>query len=82
MMAQRIKVASYNLHKGIGTDRQRDPARILNAGLYNPETKSADVKKWLQAEAYEGSHDHGHGHEADGHVHEAPVSADHDGHDH
>jgi endonuclease/exonuclease/phosphatase family metal-dependent hydrolase len=29
MMAQRIKVASYNIHKGIGTDRQRDPARIL-----------------------------------------------------
>lgn len=29
MMVQRIKVASYNIHKGIGTDRQRDPARIL-----------------------------------------------------
>ncbi|NCP15300.1 MAG: endonuclease [Sphingomonadales bacterium] len=28
-MAQRIRVASYNIHKGIGTDRQRDPARIL-----------------------------------------------------
>lgn len=24
-----IKVASYNIHKGIGTDRKRDPARIL-----------------------------------------------------
>lgn len=28
-MAQRIKVASYNIHKGVGTDRKRDPARIL-----------------------------------------------------
>ncbi|HSF13170.1 MAG TPA: endonuclease/exonuclease/phosphatase family protein, partial [Erythrobacter sp.] len=28
-MARTIKVASYNIHKGIGTDRQRDPARIL-----------------------------------------------------
>lgn len=28
-MVQRIKVASYNIHKGVGTDRQRDPARIL-----------------------------------------------------
>ncbi len=27
---QRIKVASYNIHKGVGTDRRRDPARILN----------------------------------------------------
>ena len=50
-----------------------DPNQILNAGLYNPETKSADVKKWLQAEAYEGSHDHGHGHHHHGHDH---------GHDH
>jgi len=39
-----------------------DPNQILNAGLYNPESKTADVKKWLQAEAYEGSHDHGHKH--------------------
>jgi len=25
-----FKVASYNIHKGVGTDRKRDPARILN----------------------------------------------------
>jgi endonuclease/exonuclease/phosphatase family metal-dependent hydrolase len=25
-----LKVASYNIHKGVGTDRKRDPARILN----------------------------------------------------
>lgn len=25
-----FKVVSYNIHKGIGTDRKRDPARILN----------------------------------------------------
>lgn len=24
-----VKVASYNIHKGVGTDRKRDPARIL-----------------------------------------------------
>jgi len=29
MMARTIKVASYNIHKGVGTDRKRDPARIL-----------------------------------------------------
>lgn len=28
-MASTIKVASYNIHKGLGTDRKRDPARIL-----------------------------------------------------
>ena len=29
-----------------------DPNKILNAGLYNPDSKTADVKKWLQAEAW------------------------------
>ena len=28
-MARSFKVASYNIHKGVGTDRRRDPARIL-----------------------------------------------------
>lgn len=28
-MARSFKVASYNIHKGIGTDGKRDPARIL-----------------------------------------------------
>ncbi len=28
-MQRSFKVASYNIHKGVGTDRKRDPARIL-----------------------------------------------------
>jgi len=53
-----------------------DPARILNAGLYNPDTKTADVRRWLQAEAYDHAHDghsHHHHHHEHGHGH---------GHDH
>lgn len=46
-----------------------DPNAILNAGLYNPETKTADVKRWLHDEAYEGGRDHGHGHDHHGHDH-------------
>jgi G3E family GTPase len=48
------------------------PDRLLNCGLYDPDRKIPDVKKWLQAEAYAAPHDHGHHH---GHGH------DHD-HDH
>jgi G3E family GTPase len=51
------------------SDGEIDPNAILNAGLYNPETKTADVKRWLHEEAYEGSHDHGHGHHHHGHDH-------------
>jgi G3E family GTPase len=55
-----------------------DPNEILNAGLYNPETKTADVKRWLHQEAYahehgggDHHHHHGHGHDHDhGHDHE------------
>jgi G3E family GTPase len=44
--------------------------RLLNAGLYDPERKIPDVKRWLAAEAYADAHEHGHAH---GHDH---------GHDH
>ncbi len=49
-----------------------DPADLFNAGLYNPETKSLDVQRWLKDEAYGEGHahdhddDHGHDH-AHGH---------------
>ena len=47
------------------------PDRLLNCGLYDPEHKIPDVKKWLAAEAYADTpthrdhhdgHDHGHHH--------------------
>jgi G3E family GTPase len=34
------------------------PAQILDCGLYDPKTKSADVARWLKAEAYAPPHDH------------------------
>jgi G3E family GTPase len=51
-----------------------DPNEILNAGLYNPETKTADVKRWLHQEAY--GHEHGGGHH-----HHGDHGHDHDHHD-
>ena len=35
-------------------------AALFNCGLYNPETKSADVRRWLGEEAAHGHHDHHH----------------------
>jgi G3E family GTPase len=42
--------------------------RLLNCGLYDPDRKIPDVKKWLSAEAYADAqahahHGHGHGHD-------------------
>jgi G3E family GTPase len=40
-----------------------EPARLFDAGLYNPETKSLDAQRWLKEEAYETAHEHAHGHD-------------------
>ena len=36
------------------------PAQLLDCGLYDPERKIPDVKRWLAAEAYADTHDHHH----------------------
>jgi len=36
------------------------PAALLGSGLYDPEKKIPDVKKWLAAEAYADDHHHRH----------------------
>ena len=53
-----------------------DPHGLFDAGLYNPATKSLDVRRWLKEEAYgaapDDHHDHGHaGHDHAGHDKEA-----------
>lgn len=39
-----------------------DPKVLFDAGLYNPETKSPDVVRWLREEAYRAQEAHGHEH--------------------
>lgn len=58
-----------------------EPARLLDVGLWNPETKSDDVQRWLNAEAYAQEsdhhhhHDHGHDHDHDhGHNHDHDIN--------
>lgn len=63
------------------SDGEIDPNAILNAGLYNPDTKTADVKRWLHEEAYEGGHGHEHHHHGHGHHHGHDHGHEH-GHDH
>jgi G3E family GTPase len=42
---------------------------LLQCGLYDPERKIPDVRRWLREEAYAGTqtHDHGHDHNHDHH---------------
>jgi len=40
-------------------------AALFECGLYNPETKTADVRRWLGEEAQHAELHHGHGHDHD-----------------
>ncbi len=72
------------------TNGEADPKHLLNSGLYNPETKTADVGAWLQEEAYLDqeaiselgeNHEHGqgdkehHGHHHDVNRHDDNIEA-------
>ncbi|PZV38240.1 CobW family GTP-binding protein [Mesorhizobium kowhaii] len=63
-------------------DTKTGVAALFDCGLYNPATKSADVRRWL-GEAHDHDHHDGHDHEYDhGHRHDQRVrsySLVHDG---
>ncbi len=52
------------------------PRALFDAGLYNPETKSLEVGRWLNEAAYLADH-HGHAHEPG---HDCGEQCDHDHH--
>jgi G3E family GTPase len=51
------------------------PDRLLNCGLYDPERKIPDVKKWLAAEAYADAHGHHHDHHHDVNRHDDHIAS-------
>ncbi len=55
-----------------GARGEANPAALLNIGLYDPDKKIPDVRRWLNAEALEEHAEHNHHHDDD----------DHDGHEH
>lgn len=80
------RIASLNP----GAPRERvvmgevEPAKLFDAGLYDPKTKSIDVQRWLRDEAYQKenghshTHDHGHSHDhGHGHTHDHGHNHDH-----
>ncbi len=50
-----------------------EATRLFDAGIYNPATKSNDVQRWLNAEAYEDHERHGDDH-GDHHHHHHDVN--------
>lgn len=71
------------------SDNRTGYAQLFECGLYNPQTKTADVQHWLRAQAYEdqhAAHDHVCGpdcdHEHHDHKHGDHEHSDHNGHHH
>lgn len=59
-----------------------EPSALFNAGLYNPESKSLDVRRWLREEAYATPHeDHAHEHDHGHHGHDHAAALDRNRHD-
>ncbi len=67
--------------------RDVTPERLFNTGLYDPATRTPEVRRWLAAESYEPDarrprdrrrghhHDHDHDHEHDVNRHDDHISA-------
>jgi G3E family GTPase len=51
------------------------PARLLDCGLYNPDQKIPDVRRWLAEEAYASARPHDHGHNHDPNRHDERIRA-------
>jgi G3E family GTPase len=56
------------------------PKTLLECGLYDPERKIPDVKRWLREEAYADPHAHSHHHHDHGHSHDHLDRNRHDDH--
>jgi len=60
LLRQRLRALNPGAAVIAAEHGQVEPKILLNSGLYNPETKSPDVRRWLNDEAYTERHDHRH----------------------
>ena len=67
----RVRLTALNPGARILEARRGDihPDALLHTGIFDPATKSADVRRWLNEEAYGSHHHHGHHHDHQGDHH-------------
>ncbi|PPD45602.1 MAG: GTP-binding protein [Methylocystis sp.] len=75
--ALKARLAALNPGARILDAADATPKALLDCGLYDPATKTARVRDWLNAEAVEEARDHGHHHHDHDHGHD-----NHHDHDH
>jgi len=57
------------------TSGEAVPQNLFNTGIYDPATKTANVARWLAADAYENPGKHHHHHEHDKNRHDAHIQS-------
>ncbi|WP_068084380.1 CobW family GTP-binding protein [Polycladidibacter stylochi] len=75
---KRLNPGATTITRSIG---EQEVADLINCGLYNPDSKVPEVKRWLNEEAYRDAHHH-HAHEGEEHSHHHHHHGDDDGHAH
>jgi G3E family GTPase len=60
--ALRARLKALNPAAPVIEAQQASVAELIECGLYDPERKIPDVKRWLADEAYAAAHDHHHHH--------------------
>lgn len=79
-LIQRLKSLNPGADLLEAGDERSGYAALFDCGLYNPQTKTADVRRWLHAEAYEQLAQERHDHHA--HDHACGPDCGHDHHHH
>lgn len=80
-LERRLEVLNPGAPKLRAVMGEISPGFLFDTGLYDPKTKSVDVRRWLRDEAYMDSgndeHDHGHHHDHSHDVnrHDASITA-------
>lgn len=79
-LLQRIRLLNPAAELLNVSDQQTGYAQLFECGLYNPEKKTADVQRWLNADVFEAD-DHGKAH-AHNSTHECDEHCTHEHHHH
>ncbi len=78
-LVHRLKALNPGAAVLIADDGEATAAALFDTGLYDPKTKTPDVARWLNEEAYAGRHD---GHDGHDHHHGHHHHHDHGHHGH
>ena len=74
MLLRRLRILNPAATPIVVNHGDVDPSGLFEGGLYDPSSKSEDVRRWLKAEAYADEHAHHGDHDQGAHDHHHDVN--------